>query len=83
MAEFAMILDKNIKYEALKGLPCVKGKQSAVAVVNNSPVDCQSRDLAARRRLSREQNDRGIVAAHWAAHAGRDSMCIFAPVEQK
>ena len=61
MAEFAMILDKNIKYETLKGLPCVKGSEAQ----------------------SREQSDRGIVAAHWAAHAGRDSMCIFALVEQK
>ncbi len=25
-------------------LPCAKGKRSAVAVVNDSPVDCQSRD---------------------------------------
>ncbi|MBQ6875203.1 MAG: hypothetical protein IJN46_03080, partial [Lachnospiraceae bacterium] len=32
--------------------PCVKGKRSAVAVVNDSPVDCQSRDRVARRRLS-------------------------------
>ena len=30
----------------------LRGKRSAVAVVNNSPVDCQSRDRAARRRLS-------------------------------
>ena len=28
------------------------GKRSAVAVVNDSPVGCQSRDRAARRRLS-------------------------------
>ena len=27
-----------------------EGKRSAVAVVNDSPVDCQSRDRAARRR---------------------------------
>ena len=27
-----------------------RGKRSAVAVVNDSPVDCQSRDGAARRR---------------------------------
>ena len=33
-------------------LPCVKGKRSAVAGVNDSPVDCQSRDRTARRRLS-------------------------------
>ena len=33
-------------------LPCVKGKRSAVAEVNDSPVGCQSRDRAARRRLS-------------------------------
>ena len=38
-------------------LPCVKGKRSAVAAVNDSPVDCQSRDRIARRRLSREQRD--------------------------
>ena len=30
----------------------LRGKRSAVAVVNDSPVDCQSRDRAARRRLS-------------------------------
>ena len=29
-----------------------RGKRSAVAVVNDNPVDCQSRDRAARRRLS-------------------------------
>ena len=29
-----------------------RGKRSAVAGVNDSPVDCQSRDRAARRRLS-------------------------------
>ena len=32
--------------------PLSEGKQSAVAVVNDSPVDCQSCDRAARRRLS-------------------------------
>ena len=32
--------------------PSDEGKRSAVAVVNDSPVDCQSRDRAARRRLS-------------------------------
>ena len=34
-------------------LPCVKGKRSAVAVVNDSPVGCQSRDRVARRQLSK------------------------------
>ena len=34
-------------------LPCAKGKRSAVAGVNGSPVDCQSRDRTARRRLAR------------------------------
>ena len=29
-----------------------EGKRSAVAVVNDSPVGCQSRDRAARRRLA-------------------------------
>ena len=29
-----------------------RGKRSAVAVVNDSPVDCQSRDRATRRWLS-------------------------------
>ena len=33
--------------------PSDEGKRSAVAVVNDSPVDCQSRDRAARRRLSK------------------------------
>ena len=28
------------------------GERSEVAVVNDSPVDCQSRNRAARRRLS-------------------------------
>ena len=37
--------------------PSDEGKRSAVAVVNDSPVDCQSRDRAARRRLAREQRD--------------------------
>ena len=32
--------------------PLSEGKRSAVAVVNDSPVDCQSCDRAARRRLS-------------------------------
>jgi hypothetical protein len=35
-------------------LPCAKGKRSAVAVVNDSPVGCQSRDRVARRQLSAE-----------------------------
>ncbi len=38
-------------------LPCVKGKRSAVAGVNDSPVGCQSRDRIARRQLSAEQAD--------------------------
>ena len=42
-------------------LPCVKGKRSAVAVVNASPVDWQSRDRVARRQLS-AQADWRIVA---------------------
>jgi len=33
--------------------PLVRGKRSAVAVVNDSPVDCQSRDRVARRQLAR------------------------------
>jgi len=32
--------------------PSDEGKRSAVAVVNDSPVDCQSRDRIARRQLS-------------------------------
>ena len=32
--------------------PLSEGKRSAVAVVNDSPVGCQSRDGTARRRLS-------------------------------
>ena len=39
----------------MKRLPCPArdgGKRSAVAGVNDSPVDCQSRDGTARRRLS-------------------------------
>jgi len=39
--------------------PSDEGKQSAVAVVNDSPVDCQSRDRIARRQLSAEQADWG------------------------
>ena len=35
-----------------KRLPCVRGKRSAVAVVNVSPVDWQSRDRARRSELS-------------------------------
>ena len=41
--------------------PCVKGKRSAVAGVNASPADWQSRDRAARRRLSPHSGDWGIV----------------------
>ena len=41
--------------------PCVKGKRSAVAGVNDSPVDCQSRDRTARRQLSPHSGDWGIV----------------------
>ena len=33
-------------------LPRYEGKQSAVAVVNDSPVDCQGRDRVARRQLA-------------------------------
>ena len=33
-------------------LPCEKGKRSAVAGVNDSPVGCQSRDRACRSKLS-------------------------------
>ncbi len=33
-------------------LPCVKGKRSAVVVVNDSPVGCQSRDRIRRSELS-------------------------------
>ena len=35
--------------------PLLRGKRSAVEVENDSPVDCQSRDWAARRRLARDQ----------------------------
>ena len=34
--------------------PLSKGKRSAVAGVNDSPVGCQSRDRVARRRLPNE-----------------------------
>ena len=37
--------------------PLVRGKRSAVAEVNDSPADCQSRDRTARRRLSADQRD--------------------------
>ena len=47
---------------ALPKAPLVRGKRSAVAVVNDSPVDCQSRDRIARRRLSAEQRDWGVVS---------------------
>ena len=39
--------------------PSDEGKRSAVAVVNDSPVGCQSRDRAARRRLSPLSGDWG------------------------
>ena len=32
--------------------PSDEGKRSAVAVVNDSPVDCQSRDRVARKQLA-------------------------------
>ena len=38
--------------------PSDEGKRSAVAVVNDSPVDCQSRDRAARRRWIRRRRRR-------------------------
>ena len=38
-----------------------EGKRSAVAVVNDSPVDCQSRDRAARRRWLAVRRDGGSV----------------------
>ena len=41
-----------------------RGKRSAVAVVNDSPVDCQSRDRAARRRLSAKLTE-GWTAGYW------------------
>ena len=47
-------------------LPCVKGKQSAVAVVNDSPVDCQSRDRARLSELARRSRDWGIVTRCFA-----------------
>ena len=38
-------------------LPSPGVSEAQSAVVNNSPVGCQSRDRAAHRRLSREQRD--------------------------
>jgi len=52
--------------------PSDEGKQSAVAVVNDSPVDCQSRDRIARRQLSAEQAD-------WGREKGR----FLLPLSQK
>ena len=45
-------VEEPIKRAKRLGSP-LGGKRSAVAVVNDSPVGCQSRDRAARRRLSR------------------------------
>ena len=37
--------------------PLAEGKRSAVAVVNDSPVDCQSRDRARLSELARRSRD--------------------------
>ena len=50
-------LPPQMRLYAHRRLPCVKGKRSAVAVVNDNPVDCQSRDRARRSELSRGQRD--------------------------
>ena len=54
-------VSKNLLARERPRPPCVKGKRSAVAVVNASPVDWQSRDRVARRQLSCEQHDWGIA----------------------
>ena len=41
------------EYAITQSPPCLKGKRSAVAEVNASPVDWQSRDRVARRQLSK------------------------------
>ena len=53
--------NRPIGTERFQRPPCVKGKRSAVAGVNDSPVDCQSRDRTARKRLSPHSGDWGIV----------------------
>ncbi len=41
--------------------PCVKGKRSAVAAVNDSPVGCQSRDRARHSELSPVRVTKGLL----------------------
>ena len=61
-----VILDVEVYQFALhQSLPCVKGKRSAVAVVNDSPVGCQSRDRVARRRLGRRKPTRRDCAVEF------------------
>ena len=42
------------------------GKRSAVAVVNDSPVDCQSRDRVCRSKLAPEGRLRGLNVVYSA-----------------
>ena len=55
------LFDENVRQGSR--LPS-RGKRSAVAVVNDSPVDCQSRDRAARRRLSAKLTE-GWKVGYW------------------
>ncbi|MBR2896736.1 MAG: hypothetical protein IKC04_02465, partial [Oscillospiraceae bacterium] len=45
-------VSKSARSATRKKAPSDEGKRSVVAVVNDSPVDCQSRDRIARRQLS-------------------------------
>ena len=45
-----------------------EGKRSAVAVVNDSPVDCQSRDRAARRQRSDRGNLLSVGSCVYRPH---------------
>ena len=47
-----ILFEEEFKFQFEGHKAPLEGKQSAVAVVNDSPVGCQSRDRAARRRLS-------------------------------
>ena len=52
----------RLRFETrLRAQPLHKGKRSAVAGVNDSPVDCQSRNRASRRRHETVRTRRSVV----------------------
>jgi len=62
--------------------PSDEGKRSAVAVVNGCPVDSQSRDRAARRRLSAEQADWGREDLKSSEKSIQYLVCRFEAIDE-